>query len=244
VSARRDIQEANKLYYGGKYEESIKLYDDALAQAPQLAVGWYNLGLAHLALFQPGGKDPSNDVHAKGAIVAFEKYVAIDPLDVDARDKLIGTYIASGRYDGALDFFLKQLEKNPNDQQAVSQLAQINTMAGRFDEAIRWHKKKADMASDSSAKADSWYTIGVVEWRRLYNHPEVTAEERARIADEGIYWLQQADGIRPNHSPTLSYLNLVYRERAIASDQSYARVVDMASAQVYYKQAVAAAKKQ
>ncbi len=244
VSARRDIQEANKLYYAAKYEEAIKLYDEALREAPELAVGWYNLGLAHLALFQPGGKDPNNDLHAKGAIAAFEKYLQIDPTDVDTRDKLIGTYIGSGRYDGALDFFMKQLEKNPNDMQAVNQLAQINTLALRFDEAIRWHKKKADMSTDPSAKADSWYTIGVMEWRRLYNHPEVAAAERARIADEGISWLQQADAIRPGHAATLSYLNLVYRERAVASDVSYARVVDMASAQVYYKQAVAAAKKQ
>src|SRR6266568_366069 len=98
VAARRDIQEANKLYYAGKYEEAIELYDQALQETPHLAVGWFNLGLAHLALFQPGAKDPSNDLHAKGAIVAFEKYLPLDPIDVDARDKLIGTYIASGRY--------------------------------------------------------------------------------------------------------------------------------------------------
>jgi hypothetical protein len=126
----------------------------------------------------------------------------------------------------------------------VAQLAQINTMAGRYDEAIRWHKKKADMVTDASAKADSWYTIGVVDWRRLYQHAEVAGADRVRIADEGIGWLQQADAIRPDHSGTLSYLNLIYRERAVASDASYARVIDTASAQVYYKRAVAAAKKQ
>jgi tetratricopeptide (TPR) repeat protein len=238
VGARRDIQEANKLYYATKYEEAIKLYDDALVASPQLAIGWYNLGLAHLALFSPGSKDPANDSHAKGAIVAFEKYLTLDPLDTDVSDKLIGTYIASGRWDGAIDFFAKKLEKNPNDVQAVSQLAQINTLAGRFDEAIRWHKKKADMATDPAAKADSWYTIGVVDWRRLNNHADVTGLDRARIADEGLAWLQQADAIRPDHAPTLSYLNLLYRERASSSDVSYARVVDTASAQVYYKRAV------
>jgi pentatricopeptide repeat protein len=255
VSARRGIQEANKLYYDGKYDDwttpdgvrhsgAITVYDQALVDGPQLAIGWFNLGLAHLALFQPGGKDPSNDSHAKGAIAAFEKYLTIEPLDVDARDKLIGTYIGSGRYDGALDYFKKMLEKNPNDVQAVAQLAQINTMALRFDEAIRWHKQKADMVTDATSKADSWYTIGVVDWRRLYKHPEIAGPERARIADEGIGWLQKADAIRPDHGGTLSYLNLIYRQRADASDASYAWVIDTASAQVYYKRAVAIAKKQ
>src|SRR5262249_57789284 len=48
VGARRDIQEANKLYYAGKYDEAIKLYKDALTAVPNLAEGWFNLGLAYL----------------------------------------------------------------------------------------------------------------------------------------------------------------------------------------------------
>jgi hypothetical protein len=83
----------------------------------------------------------------------------------------------------------------------------------------------------------------VLDWRRLNGKPDVMGAERARIADEGLGWLQQADKVRPHHSPTLSYLNLLYRERALAHGASYARAVDTTSAQVYYKLAIDAAKK-
>ena len=244
ISARRNIQEANKLYYAGHYEEAIKLYDEALKAAPHLKEGWYNLGLSHLALFQAGNKTPENEIHAKGAIEALEKYLALEPTDNEARSYLIGTYIDSGRYEGAIAYFEKQLEKNPNDLQAVNQLATINAQAGKFDVAIKWHKKKADMVTDPTVKADSWYTIGVMDWRRLYNHTEIVGLERARIADEGIAWLQQADTVRPNHAPTLSYINLLYLQRALAHDVSYAGVVDMTSATVYRKRAIELSKKQ
>lgn len=244
VGARRNIQEGNKLYYDGKYDEAIKVYDDALEVAPDLAIGWFNLGLSHLALFAPGMKTPQNELHAKGAIDALQKYLALEPKDMQARDYLLSTFIDSGHYEGAIRYFEVRLEKDPSDQEAVAQLAQINQQAGKYDESIRWHKKKAEMVDKTDVKADSWYSIGVLDWRRLYNHPEITGAERLRIADEGIGWLQKANAARAGHAPTLSYLNLLYRERGSASDASYARAVDSASAQVYVKLATEVAKKQ
>jgi tetratricopeptide (TPR) repeat protein len=49
VKARRKIQEGNNAYYDGDYAKAIREYDAALASQPQLALGWYNLGLSHLA---------------------------------------------------------------------------------------------------------------------------------------------------------------------------------------------------
>lgn len=244
VGARRDIQEGNKLYYAGKYDQAIVRYDEALAVQPDLAIGWFNVSLAHLALFAPGAKTPENEKHAKGAIQGFEKYLAMNPNDKQAQDYLLSTYIDSGHFEGAIKFFEVRLEKNANDIEAIAQLAHINAQAGNFDEAIKWHKRRAEVEKSIDTKADSWYSIGVLDWRRLNNHSDVDGVERARIADEGIGWLQKANDARKGHAPTLSYMNLLYRERALASAASYVRVVDTASAQVYYKQASEAAKKQ
>jgi tetratricopeptide (TPR) repeat protein len=244
VGARRDIQEGNKLYYSGKYEAAIKRYEEALAAKPDLAIGWFNLGLSYLANFAPGLKTPENERNAQGAIKSLEKYLELVPNDEQAQNYLLSTYIDSGHYEGAIRFFEKHLEKNPNDVEAVAQLAQINSQAGKWDESIKWHKKRAEIVPSTDLKADSWYSIGVLDWRRLNSHTEVQGVERLRIADEGIGWLQKADEVRKGHAATLSYLNLLYRERALAHDSSYARVVDTASAQVYYKAATEAAKKQ
>ncbi len=244
VGARRDIQDANKLYYAGKYEEAIKKYDEALAAQPDLAIGWFNLGLAHLAMFSPGLKTPANEAHAQGTIKALQTYLKMMPADDQARDYLLSTFIDSGHYEGAIGYFEEKLAQNPNDLEAVGQLAHISTQAGNYDEAIKWHRKRAELSPAADAKADSWYSIGVLDWRRLYQHPEVVGLERLRIADEGIAWLQQADKTRGNHAATLSYINLLYRERAHASGASYARMADTASAVVYMKRAQEIAKKQ
>lgn len=244
VGARRDIQEANKLYYAGKYDQAIVRYHQALEAQPDLAIGWFNLGLSYLADFAPGLKTAENEKTAQGAIHALEQYLLLVPNDLQAQDYLLSTFIDSGHYEGAIKFFEKRFEKAPNNVEAVAQLAQINSQAGNFDESIRWHKKRAELVPTTDLRADSWYSIGVLDWKRLNNHPEVQGQERLRIADEGIGWLQKADDVRKAHSATLSYLNLLYRERSQAHDASYARSVDTVSAQVYYKLATEAAKKQ
>jgi tetratricopeptide (TPR) repeat protein len=168
--------------------------------------------------------------------------VELRPDDLTARDYLLSTFIDAGRYEGAIKYFEDRLAKDANDVEAVAQLANINSQAGKWEAAIQWHAKRAELEPGIDAKADAWYSIGVLDWRRLNNHPEVTGAERARIADEGLAWLQKADQARQDHGPTLSYLNLLYRERAMAHDASIARAVDLANAQSYYKRAVTMAK--
>ncbi len=238
VRARHEIQEGNKAYYSGEYEQAVTQYEKGLAAAPHLAIGWYNLGLAHIALFAPGKKTPENEAHAQGAIKAFQEYLKLVPNDTQARDYLLSTFIDSGHYEGALAYFEDRLKTNPRDLEALGQLAHINSQAGRYDESVKWHKKKAEADPTSDGRADAWYSIGVLEWRRLNNHSDVQGEDRLKIADEGIAALAQADAIRQNHSPTVSYQNLLYRERALAHGASWARSIDTATAQIYYKRAV------
>jgi tetratricopeptide (TPR) repeat protein len=244
VGARHDIQEGNKLYYDGKYDDAIKRYKEALAVNPLLDVGWFNMGLAHLALFAPGLKTPENEKRAMGAIDALEHYLQLQPKDTQARDFLVSTYIDSGHYELAIQYFEKQYEKDPTSIESIAQLAQINQQAGKYDEAIKWFKKKGEMVKTLDEKADAWYSIGVLDWRRLNGHSDIEGEARMKIADEGIGWLQKGDEARKGHSATLSYLNLLYRERALASEMSYGRVADTATSQYYYKLATEAAKKQ
>jgi tetratricopeptide (TPR) repeat protein len=179
-----------------------------------------------------------------GAIDALQHYLQLQPKDTQARDFLISTYIDSGHYDLAIQYFEKQFERDQTSIETVAQLAQINQQAGKYDEAIKWFKKKGEVVKLIEEKADAWYSIGVLDWRRLNGHADIQGEDRMRIADEGIGWLQKADDARKGHAPTLSYLNLLYRERALSSEVSYARVADTATAQAYYKLATESAKKQ
>lgn len=244
VQARRHIQEGNKLYYAGEYEKAVAEYDQALATRPDLTIGWYNKGLTHLAMFAPGAKTPENEAHAQGAIKAFNEYLKAQPKDDKARDYLLSTYIDSGHYEGALAYFEEKLKENPNDVLAIAQLAQINAGAGKFEDANKWHHKRAEIETSTDGKADALYSIGVLSWRRLNNKFDVNGVERAKIADEGIGALEEALAIRKDHQAQLTYHNLLYRERALAHEASWARATDIATAQVSFKKAMDIAKAQ
>lgn len=242
VKARRKIQEGTKAYRDGKYDSAIVLFNDALRLKPELATGWYNLAQAHLAIFAPGVKGKDNEAQAEGAINAFRTYLDMAPKDGKARDQLLQTYIDAGKYEFAIKYFEDELKADPNNVLAVAQLARINSDAGNFAIANQWNRKRVDMEVTADAKADAWYSIGVLSWRRLYNHPTVIGVERAKIADEGLFALEQAAALRKDHQATISYSNLLYRERALAHDAWWARAVDLTSATVYMKTALELAK--
>jgi tetratricopeptide (TPR) repeat protein len=235
VAARRRIQQGTRAYGDGRYEDAIVDFQTALQRRPSLSTGWYNLGVAHLALFSPGAKDQASDTHALAAIEAFKRYLDMDPTNKKARDYLLSTYIDSGHFEGALDYFEGRVARNAKDYEALAQLADINTKAGRFDAAIRWHRQRAAAEESTDAKADAHYAVGVLDWRRLYKKADVVRAHRAELADQGIAELLIADQLRPNHADTLAFINLLYRERALAHETSYARAVDIATAQVYLR---------
>ena len=244
VGPRHQMQEANKLYFAGNYDGAISEYELALAKAPNVAVGWYNLGLCHLALFAPGLKSADNERHAKGAIDALKRYLELQPSDEKAREFLVSTYVQSGHFEGALDYFKGMLAKNPGDVTAMAKLADIYSRAGQFTEAIAWYRKRADLEPTALAKADAFEGIGGIAYKRLHDHPELTGARRIEVADEGLAALQNADRLRKDFSRTLTFINLLYRERALGHESSLARSVDQATAQFYYKRALELAKAQ
>jgi tetratricopeptide (TPR) repeat protein len=242
VRARRDIQEGNKKYQESKYEEAVVLYEGALKSRPELAIGWFNLGTAHFALYNPGTKEPAVQAHATKAAEAFLRYVQMVPTDQDGRTMLLKVYKDSGNYDGAIKYYDEVLAKDPNNLVTLGEVAQTYVDAGKFDDAIKWYKRLIEVDTSKDNKADTYARIGILQWRRLNNHAEVFGLARLKIADEGIDALQQANELRQNHPNTLTYWNLLYRERSTASEASYARALDTASALGYQKQAMEAMK--
>lgn len=245
VKARHRIQQGNKHYKDNQYADAVRTYEEALELAPQLATGWYNLALAHLALFTAGNKAQDNLAHADRAVEALTRYLELEPKDNNtcaeppcARNFLLSTYIDSGRYPKVIEFFEGELGKNPKDTLAIANIAKTYRDAGEFDRAVTWYKKLAEAERTYDEKANAFCQIGVMSFLRLLNHAEVMGEERARIADQGLKGLARALELRQNHADTYSYMNLLYRQRALAHGPSYVRVGEVATAQIHYKKAL------
>ena len=238
INARRKVQEGNKLYQQEKYDEAVVAFEEALRARPGLTIAQFNLAIAHVEMFRAGDKSPENERHASGAIDALNKYLALAPTDDTARKLLIGIYTKSGRFDGALDYFKSEWEKDKKQPYNIAQLADINKQAGRFDDARKWYETLADVEDKPETKSTAWQQIGVTYFSQLNNHSEIFGEERVKLADGGIGALAKAIELKPDDANTYTFTNLLYRQRALGQGKSYAGVADLATAVVFQKKAL------
>jgi tetratricopeptide (TPR) repeat protein len=236
INARRRVQEGNRLHGDDKPAEAVAKYEEALKLAPDLALGWYNLGIAHADQYKAGDKAPENEAHATAAIDALVKYMTLQPDDEAARKLLLGLYTKSGRWDGALDYFKSQVDKNPKDTFSLAQLADLNKQAKRWDDAHKWYLALAEAQPKDDQKADAWAELGASYYSQLKD-PTITGDDRVRLADEGLAALHRSVELNPRSSRTYSFINQLYRQRS-AGQKSYVAIVDAVTADQARKRAV------
>jgi tetratricopeptide (TPR) repeat protein len=244
VKARRLIQEGNKAYQAEKYDEAIAKFEEALKLEPKLAIGWFNLAIAHVDNYRPGDKSAKNEAHATAAIAALNKYIELEPKDETAVKMLIGVYLKSGRYDGALEYYTKEYAKKPTDSFVVFNLADINEQAGKHEEARKWFAKLAEIETKPDLKSNAWYRVGVSYWREAKVLPPVQGEKKVKLADEGIAAMMKAAELQPESTNVLTYTGMLYRQRALGQGKSYYQIVDIATADSYRNRVAALKAKQ
>jgi tetratricopeptide (TPR) repeat protein len=164
----------------------------------------------------------------------------------------------------ALDGFNTVLAKDPNDLDALRQVASIHRNIKQYDQA------KADEIKIIQLKpndADANYTVGVIDWTQAYKHAtdilgaaglqddgegnvkkskDVCAKlvtANTALVNEALQYLQQAVNINPNYDDAMQYLNLTYRRKAdMECGNDAARKADLAQADAWVQKASGARK--
>jgi len=211
-------KEANALFTAEKYEEAIAKYQQIIAINPSNWDANYDMALSYLALYHPGSEHPKDKEYAEKGIAAFEKTLTLTPPSQDVLEKTEKYYLSfldsAGDKDKAIAYLVKQLEKRPNDLPLINQIAALYQQKGDFTRALEYFEKRANM---DSGNKEAWYTLGVNCWARSYHGGiTVSQEEREQVVDKGIQALDKALAIDPNYFDALSYINLIYREKAKA----------------------------
>jgi len=227
LAARSSVREGAAAYRAGDYRAAADLFGAAGKLEPTLATAHLNHGMALLALFSAEPKGPARDRLADDAIAALQRYAQLRPADPRSRKMLLSLWIDSGRYDDALGYFRVRHEASPRDAETVKLLGVINSKAGRFSEAMKWYRRRAELAPRD---AEAHYAVGTLSWERLHDRTDVTPVERRDIADGGIGALERAIQIRPEYVEAWTYLNLLFRERALGQETEEARQADLRTA--------------
>ena len=93
----------------------------------------------------------------------------------------------------------------------MQSLAMLYFKKGDFDNGVQWLKKRLEVEGNNP---EVYYLIGVQAWDRSYNYPDLDPALRAKIVDDGLQSLNKAVEIKPDYFEAVSYINLLYREKA------------------------------
>jgi len=210
VSIRLAMNQGVGHFKGERYEQAVEAFKEAIRLDPNYAEAYLDLGLTYMELYEPGSTHPKDVQYAEGAIESFKRYIRLDPESVRVKDYLINVCSTAGRMDEAIDFFLEDLDKKPNDLHLTRMIAGLYHKAGDTTKAIEWFEKAAQLDPNN---AEAWYSVGVSAWGHSYNSPYMEYDARMQILDKGLEAFANAKRLRNDYFEAISYENLLYREK-------------------------------
>jgi tetratricopeptide (TPR) repeat protein len=236
IKSKQEIKKGNEFLKAGQYQSALASYEEALRLDPGETKLNKHIGLAYMGLYQPGSKHPKDLEYAQKAIDHLKTYTAAYPEDAKAREYLISMYLNSERFDDAIDFYKNEmLKRDPKDSKAMQSLAMLYFKKGDFDNGVYWLKKRLEVEGNNP---EVYYLIGVQAWDRSYNFPDLDPELRAKIVDEGMQALNKAVELKPDYFEAISYINLLWREKAKMETDPAKKKEDIDLANKYLQQAL------
>jgi TolB-like protein/DNA-binding winged helix-turn-helix (wHTH) protein/Tfp pilus assembly protein PilF len=121
------------LYARGEYPLAIGMLEKSASLEPRYALTWAHLGRAYTAAasFQLGGRGQYQKAEA-----AYEKALALQPDQIEARIYLANLFTDTGRVEQAVPLLTKAVETNPNHAEAYWELGYAFRFAGLLQESV------------------------------------------------------------------------------------------------------------
>ncbi len=240
IEARGEIKKGNEFFKAGNYAGALAAYQNAERLDPGQPKIKKFIGLTYMLMVQPGSKHPKDIEFATKAMENLQAYVKTNPEDKKANEYLVSMYLQADRYDEAIKFYEQRLQQDPKDTKAIQSLAAMYFKKGDFDKGFEWLQKRATMEPNNP---EGYVMIGVQAWDRSYHFPDVDVATRTRIVDMGLAAVDQALKIKPDNFDALTYINLLYREKAKVETDPAKQQEDVATADRYRQQALDLRKK-
>lgn len=240
IEARMAIRDANQAYEHEDYATALKFYTRARKIDSSFPDLDRMIGYSQIGLYVPEDKSPANEKRADAAIAELTRYLKKRPEDRIARDALINMYLNANRLSQAIDYFRNYLTTHPGDLEAVKSIATLYSKQGDFNESLNWYEKITLL---DSRNPEAFYIYGVVCYEKVAKNPPADPAEKLAIIEKGKAALQRAIQMKPDYFESMVYLNLLYRQQALAETDPVKQQQLIADADKVRAQAVELVKK-
>lgn len=238
LNARSSIQKGNEAYGEQDYLEAVGHFEEAIKLAPDLDVGYHNLGITYYRMFAPGVETPENKAVAEKATANLSKWLEKHPKDAKIRKLVTTVWIDSGDYPKALAYWTKEHEASPKARDVIQLIAGIHLKSGDWRTAIEWYRKDVDAAPDVPGKVSAYQSIANLAFNKLFSSREkVRGAERAEIAEIGLEAAGAALELDPKNLALTSISAGLWNNRATAHGPFWAATLDRTEAQVFEQRA-------
>jgi len=207
------------------------------------------------------------------AVDHFKLSVSLDPTNPTSRAYLATSYMMQyipgaeseenlRMAEAAHSEFLKVLDQDPKNTNAMAAIAQLYFNEKKLDEARDWYKKL--IAANPSDKT-GYYTLGVIAWTKTFTprmmargelgmrpeDPGPIKDKKVREAltarnmpfiEEGMEALKKAIELDKEYEDAMAYMNLLYRERADLAQTAEAYKKDTTEADGWVEKTLATKK--
>ena len=229
LKARDQLNKGVAAYRNAQFQAAIEHFRQAIALDPTLLNAKLYLATAYSQQYVQGGQSEENIKIAKQTIAAFQDVLDANP---------------------------------PRDAEitALANMGQMYYNLQDFDKAKEYQRKRIEVEPNNP---EPYYWIGVIDWGICYksdgelrndlklNVPNANgdlpplpekaraklAEKNGKLVDEGLDALQKAIQMKPNSFDTMSYLNLMYRQKTDI-DKGEAREADVKAAADWTQKAI------
>ena len=234
LRARDQLNKGVAAYRNAQFQAAISHFQVAIALDPTLLNARLYLATAYFQQYIPGGESPENVKIAQQAIEAFEDVLRMDPNNATAMASVAQMYYNMRKFDKAKDYQRRWLQVEPNNPVPYYWIGVLDwatcfphTQQMRKDLKIEFPKDPKDPSSlppfPEKARAE-------------------LEEQNGPLVKEGLELLDKAIQLKPNDFATMSYLNLLYRQKADLEPTAAAREADLKQADDWTDKAIASRK--
>lgn len=220
LRARDQLNKGVRAYKSAQFNEAIEHFKSAINFDPTLVNAKLYLATAYQTQFIPNAPSEDNMRMGQAAIDEYKDVLKSNPSNPNAIAGLGSLYYNMAKFDDAREWYKKEIQITPKDPIPYYYLGIID-----WNESYKARMTKRHELSMADANAPF---VGPKANKQVVSACRDLAQEFQPKVQDGLDNLSTAMQLRPDYADAMSYINLLYHEKADyeCGDQA-ARVADL-----------------